>query len=77
MFKKMVVERPVRGKFVALYADGSGSKLFCLCDGEQLLDAEGDFCDIECLDDFSDWAPLPDNYKMWFEFKQDEGLFNE
>lgn len=77
MFKKMVIERPVSGKFVALYADGSGSKLFCLCEGGQLLDAEGDFHDIEDLEDFSHWAALPEDYKMWFEFKQDEEPTND
>jgi hypothetical protein len=61
------------GKFVALYADGSGATIYHMVDGE-LKDAEGGiFClEHEAVGDLMEvgyfhWMPLPDDYKLWYE----------
>jgi len=70
---RCLVDDVPTGKFVALYADGSGAGVFCIKDG-RLLDSEGDsVCSaggvVEHLLDcgYLHWLPLPDDFKIWFE----------
>lgn len=63
------------GKFVALFADGSGANIFFMA-RDHLFDAEGDeIClqidTVEVLLDcgYFHWLPLPDDYKLWYETK--------
>lgn len=67
-------EKP-QGKFVALFADGSGASLFMAVDSHDGLpayvDHEGDLVpepETYFVDAGYDlWFPLPDDFKMWFE----------
>ena len=68
-------EAPPRGRFVALYDDGSGAALFVWGDDGHLLDAEGDdlgVMDGEELEDFLYesgywcWTGLPEGYAVGF-----------
>ena len=68
-------EAPPRGRFVALYDDGSGAALFVWGDDGHLLDAEGDdlgVMDGEDLEDFLYesghwcWTALPEGYAVGF-----------
>ena len=65
-----------KGKFVALFSDGSGAGLFwrldddengmpviCDHDGDQIPEPETFLIDSG----YSHWLPLPDDYKFWFE----------
>lgn len=65
--KLMHAEKP-EGKFVAIFNDGSGARLFMQCDNA-LLTAEGDHCDPDELNEYSHWIPLPDTFQFWFEGK--------
>jgi hypothetical protein len=65
------------GNFIALYADGSGAGLFCVTDSGDVLDADGDYvCSSSLVAEdlaesgYSDWLPLPDDYKFWFMQKE-------
>ena len=66
-------EAPERGRFVALYDDGSGAALFVWGDDGHLLDADGDdhgVMDREELDDWLYetghwcWTALPEGYAV-------------
>ena len=68
-------EAPPRGRFVALYDDGSGAALFVWGDDGHLLDADGDdhgVMDREELDDWLYetghwcWTALPEGYAVGF-----------
>ena len=66
---------PPRGRFVALYDDGSGASLFVWGDDGHLFDAEGD--DLGAMDDWDVevwlyesghwyWTVLPEGYAVGF-----------
>ena len=62
---------PKSGKFIALYSDGSGSKLCMLMDSGEVMSAEGDI-DYESIEDmqesFSHWIDISnEDYEYWFE----------
>lgn len=68
-------EPPERGRFVALYDDGSGAALFLWGDDGYLLDADGDDHGVmngEELEDFLYesghwcWSALPEGYAVGF-----------
>lgn len=66
-------ELPEIGKrFIALYNDGSGAKLF-FRSIKGYLDAEGDknYPD-DFLDDYWYWAYLPNNFKFFCEERSEE-----
>lgn len=67
--KSIIDEPPTKGKFVALYNDGSGAELFVALDKNELMDCEGDTSiKLSTLSDsFSHWYPVPDEYEFWFE----------
>jgi len=64
-----------KGKFIALFSDGSGGNLFwrlddqdglsvyCDADGEIVPDPETYFFDAG----YSHWLPIDENYEFWFE----------
>ena len=67
-------EAPQRGRFVALYDDGSGASLFVWGDGH-LLDAEGDDHGVMNSEELEDWlyesghwcwSALPEGYAVGF-----------
>lgn len=67
------------GKFVALYADGSGGALFQRVDGpngtDAYIDHDGDEVPVyDCFIDagFSIWVRIHDEYKLWYEFGDTE-----
>ena len=63
----MIEKEPKEGdRFVALYNDGSGARLFEIIKGE-LFEAEGgdEPCHGEELDNYFYWALLPDDFKFW------------
>lgn len=63
------------GKFVALFSDGSGARLYYRLDDEDGLpvycDSEGDLVtepETYFIDaGYSNWMPLPDSFRLWFE----------
>ena len=68
-------EAPPRGRFVALYDDGSGAALFVWGDDGHLLDAEGDDHGVMVGDELEDWlyesghwcwTALPEGYAVGF-----------
>jgi len=72
---RSIADDPPRGKFVALFDDGSGASLFRFS-GDTLYTEEGGIyapedgeTHADVLIDFgySHWLPLPDDYKVWGE----------
>lgn len=72
---RSIADDPPRGKFVALFEDGSGASLFRFS-GDTLYTEEGGIyapedgeTHADVLIDFgySHWLPLPDDYKVWGE----------
>ena len=61
------IHPPTGHKFVALFNDGSGAKLFLKDDYGQIYDVQMEPCPLDVLDDFSHWELIPDNYKFWGE----------
>lgn len=70
---RSIADDPPRGKFVALFDDGSGASLFRFS-GDTLYTEEGGIyapedgeTHADVLIDFgySHWLPLPDDYKVW------------
>lgn len=68
-------EPPARGRFVALYDDGSGAALFVWDDDGHLFDAEGDDHGVIDGEDLEDWlyesghwywTVLPEGYAVGF-----------
>lgn len=68
-------EPPERGRFVALYDDGSGAALFVWDDDGHLFDAEGDDHGVMDGEDLEDWlyesghwcwTDLPEGYAVGF-----------
>ena len=68
-------EPPERGRFVALYDDGSGASLFVWGDDGHLFDAEGDDHGVMDGEDLKDWlyesghwywTALPEGYAVGF-----------
>jgi hypothetical protein len=63
-------------KFMALYNDGSGGKLFYTIDGSESMTDENQFID-DCGDTFDYdyfveagyclWVKIPDSYSLWQE----------
>jgi len=67
---------PNNTKFVAIYADGSGARLFFIDDIGDLYNSECDKTDIApdtWLVDagFAYWIKLPDSFKLWFEQRKE------
>lgn len=64
----LVTSRPPVGRFVALFSDGSGANLFFHADGGDLYDANMEPDSWDDLEgNYSLWAVLPDNFKLWGE----------
>lgn len=63
------------GKFIAIFQDGSGARLYWAVDGENglpaYIDHEGDMVpEPETYFEnagYCFWIPLPDDFKFWFE----------
>lgn len=64
------------GKFVALFADGSGARLFWEVDGENGMPAYADGESGDLVPEpetyfvesgYSHWIALPDSFQLWFE----------
>ena len=55
-------------RFIALYSDGSGARMFYRYD-DGMIDQDGDDEYIDDIDNGSYfyWSYLPDNFKMWCE----------
>ena len=69
---KLIIEEKPRGKFIALFADGSGCTLFRTKEDGSYLEPplnEEDSVDIDWLLDtnYLHWIQLPDDYEMWGE----------
>jgi hypothetical protein len=65
-------KKPKKGsKFIALYSDGSGANFFCRTDSGDYLDADGVILSQYWFSDstYSDFAYLPNDYKLWFEVR--------
>lgn len=62
-------------KFVAVYSDGSGCQMFKASEDSQLREYNMNGCngydwvecDWECLDDFTEWNYLPDDFEFFGE----------
>jgi hypothetical protein len=67
----LITTTPPKGKFIALFADGSGCSLFRTnSDGRFSSPSfENDAVNIEWLLDagYLHWIALPDDYKIWRE----------
>ena len=70
---------PNSTKFVALYGDGSGAKLFMTNPNGHVVNALGDtykFSDVNTFlmkREYLYWIELPDNFKLLFERKKGNG----
>ncbi len=69
--KLIHVEKPI-GKFTAFYNDGSGASIFCITDTGELVDAEWDIQEEGCLDNYSHWSPLPDDFEFFGQEKVEQ-----
>ena len=68
-------EPPTVGKFVAFYGDGSGAGVFEKTDSNEcynIRNADGEFINSHSLMDqgYCQWMPLPDSFKLWYEFNE-------
>ena len=65
-------------KFVAIYADGSGARLFMIDEANGLYCAENGYLGIMAPDrylldgGFSYWMQLPDSFELWFEGREEK-----
>ena len=66
-------------KFVAIYGDGSGARLFCIDDSGSLWDSESRPNHITTAPDiwlmdagFMYWMKLPDTFKLCFENQKEK-----
>jgi len=63
-------------RFVAMYEDGSGATLMIRTKNENgwpgFKDAMGEELDIGHLEPYSCWLPLPDDFRLWFEKKEEK-----
>lgn len=57
------------GKFMALFNDGSGGRIFMAIDGGYMRAEEGDTVDFDYFLDagYLMWVSIPDSYKLWCE----------
>lgn len=76
-----VSDPPRAGKrVIAPYNDGSGACMFMVLDDGQggvvLLDTDGEEYPADYLvqnfESFSEWAYLPDGFKLWCEVRSDD-----
>lgn len=70
--KFLYTDKP-NGKFVAFYGDGSGAAVFMTHDAGYLT-AEGEDVSHDDLmgQGFCQWQPLPDNFELWFESREED-----
>lgn len=71
----LIATDPPKGKFIAIYGDGSGAELFYGRKNGVLVSADGELIEgydqQEWLEEsgFCFWVPLPDDFELWFEQK--------
>ena len=71
--KSTITDPPKKGRIVAFYGDGSGAALFYVRKNGVLVNAEGELIVGYTADEwlfeagYSEWAELPDNFRLWFE----------
>jgi hypothetical protein len=61
---------PIGSKFVVLYNDGSGSRMFWRHDCGY-VDCEGDEYEELPSESFSLWTELPDGFEFWCEVRSE------
>ena len=68
---------PNGSRFIALYGDGSGARLFLIDDAGGLFEAQYEVeisrsPDTYLIDhNFCFWIPLPNSFKFWFEREEE------
>lgn len=71
MLNCMYTNLPKKGKFIALFADGSGANLFTVLKTDEIINAEGiiTYANTKDMSDvYSKWINITnEKYKYWYE----------